>query len=432
MTRPLAPMLTILVVALVLVSGFGQGGEALWGQGLVAIAGAVGWSAMALWPRRPWPAALRGAGLAWGLVILWTVIQALPLGIAAHPSWFGVASLLGMPAAGSIAVDPQASFDAAIRLAAYAGVFALAVQAAPSSTLLLSAIAVAVAAVASLGLAVDSQTVGPAGLMKVRHWGDAAFPFANRNHYSVFAGIGALAALGQLVTAPSYRGWRTVIWLSVLLVCLGAAFASHSRAGLAALAVASAAMIVYLNPRRRVWLPVVLAGLALAGILTAGTLARLETLDEALALRGSIIAAAAGLATQYPWTGVGSFDLAFQAIAPAWNEGMVQSAHNILIESLAERGWPSTLAAIVAIGLVLGQCARSIALSGNGKVAGATAIGVATLVLLHGMVDFSVYAPTIAALVAIVLGLGAGQALAPAPAPPIGLARGNPFEGARA
>jgi hypothetical protein len=172
--------------------------------------------------------------------------------------------------------------------------------------------------------------------------------------------------------------------------------------------------------------------LAVAALFAAGAVARFATFETALELRGEIMEVSWLLAWQRPWVGVGSLDLTLQAVAPASWPALVQSAHNVVVESFVERGAPATIVAVVALVLVMGQCARSIRSSAAGRVVNAAAFGVATIVLLHGMVDFSVQSPTIAALVAIVLGLGAGCAKAPASVSPIGLARGNPYAGARA
>ena len=111
--------------ALVLASGFGHGGEILWGQGLVTLAGAVGLIGLATAQHCVCHRSLRLAAVAWALVVAWCIAQALPLGVAVHPSWVSARSILSDVGPGAIAIDPQATVDAAIRLAAYAGVFAL-------------------------------------------------------------------------------------------------------------------------------------------------------------------------------------------------------------------------------------------------------------------------------------------------------------------
>lgn len=433
MNRAAASILPAFALTLVFASAFAQGGETLGGQALVLAAGAAGFAAMAFGPAWKWPWPLQTAGAAWMLLVFWTLLQAAPLGFGAHPTWQAGQAVLGEPMPGSIALDPQAATDAALRLTAYAGLFALGLAAAAQATLVTTWIALITAGIAATALVVGDQQLGATGLAKVRHWGDAAFPFANRNHFCVFAGIGALAAASLLLTWPHSRN-RTLVVLPIgaMTVCLAAGFASHSRAGLAALAAGAAVMLLLALPDRRVLLATVGIGLAVMAVFAAGTIARFETLAEAAALRMDIIGRAFELSLDRPWLGSGSFDLAFQAVSPAYAQGMVQSAHNILAEALVERGWPATGAAIVALLLVLGQCARSMSDGSAGRVRGVTAIGVATTVLLHGMVDFSVHAPAIAALVAIMLGLGAGPYRKPAPVPAVKVARGNPPDGARA
>lgn len=435
MNRTASHCLLAVAFTAVIASAFAHGGETLGGQGLVLAGGAAGFAGVALATPLQWSRSIRMAGLAWILLITWCWVQAMPLGLGTHPAWQEAGAILGNQETGAIALDPLAARDAAWRLTAYAGLFLLGISAAPAAGTVTAWVALAIAAVATLSLVVGADTVGPAGLAKVRHWGDAAFPFANRNHFCIFVGIGALTALAALLMQLMQRDfprWRTALLVAALAACLSAAFATHSRAGLAALAAGSAAMLMLALPNRR--MRTVAAAIACVCALTfaAGTLARLETLSEAAALRLDIVGEAFHLSLQRPLLGQGSFDLAFQAVSPAYPQGMVQSAHNILAESLVERGWPATALAALALLLVVGQCARSTVRSGAGRVQPATAIGVGTMVLLHGMVDFSVHAPTIAALVAIVLGLGAGTSCQPAPVSAIKMACGTPPEGARA
>lgn len=432
MNRTASHCLLAVALAAVIASAFAHGGETLGGQGLVLAAGAGAFAGMALAPTVRWPLSIRMAGLAWIALITWCSIQAAPLGFGAHPAWQEAGAILGSQEIGAIVLDPLAARDSAWRLTAYAGLFLLGFSAAPEAHTVTTWVALAIAAVVTLSLVIGADTVGPAGLAKVRHWGDAAFPFANRNHFCIFVGIGALTALAALLMQRDFPRWRTALLVAALATCLSAAFATHSRAGLAALAAGSAAMLILALPNRR--MRTVAAAIACVCALTfaAGTLARLETLSEAAALRLDIVGEAFRLSLQRPLLGQGSFDLAFQAVSPAYPQGMVQSAHNILAESLVERGWPATALAALALLLVVGQCARSTVGSGAGRVQPATAIGVATMVLLHGMVDFSVHAPTIAALVAIVLGLGAGTSCQPAPVSAVKVACGTPPEGARA
>ena len=404
-----------LVLMLVLASPFAQGGETLVGQGLVIVAGATGFAVMALAAPFVWLKEMTWIATCWAGLIGWCLIQATPLGIALHPVWNAAAPVLGEPLAGSIALDPQAATDAAARLAAYAGLFAAGVTAAHfgHTVWVWNGLALGVAAIAASALFAADWDVGPAGLAKVRHWGDLAFPFANRNHFCVFAGIGALATLPGLIGGRQHRLWLKGLLAGALLVCLAAAFATHSRAGLASIAAGGFVTFALALPRRRALLVVTVAAgtsalFALA--FAAGTLVRLDTLAEAMSLRLAIIAAAFEFALQRPLLGAGSFDLAFQAVAPAFPQGLVQSAHNVMAESLVERGWPATGLAVVALLLALLQCTRALVLGGIGRFCAAAAIGIATLTMLHGTVDFSLHAPSVAALVALTLGLGAGLA----------------------
>ena len=418
-------LLAAAALPMALTSAFAHGGETLTGQGLVAAAGALGFAALALMPPLQWPRPLVWAAVCWAGLVGWCLIQSAPLGLGVHPAWPAAAAALGEPLAGAIALDPQAAQDAAVRLTAYAGLFAAGLAASRCGMALLPGLALGIAAIAGIALFAVGWDTGPAGLAKVRHWGDLSFPFASRNQFCVFAGLGAMTALAALAQTWPERTWpertwpertgRCAILAVALLLCLAAAFATHSRAGLAVvgLGLAVTAGLTF-RPSRRVALAA--AGLAalLALAFAAGTLVRLETLAEAAALRLDIISRAFALSLDHPLRGVGSFDLAFQAVASAYPEGLVQSAHNILAESLVERGWPATGLAILAIALTLTQATRRLAAATACRGRGALALGSAAMLLLHGMVDFSLHAPAIAAVAAMMVGHGSAP---PQPAP---------------
>ena len=96
-------------LALIFASAFGHGGEMLWGQGLVALAGAIGLIHFAAVRRLPWGRSLYVAALAWVMLVAWCIAQALPMGLAVHPSWIAARSILEDLGPGAIAIDPQAT-----------------------------------------------------------------------------------------------------------------------------------------------------------------------------------------------------------------------------------------------------------------------------------------------------------------------------------
>lgn len=420
------------MLASTFVSAFGHGGEVLWAQGIIVGAGSIGFLCLAFEKSVQWPLAVRMAAFSWLALVSWTLFQTLPFGIAEHPSWELARSIDGTLGPGTIANDPQATLDATLRLAAYAGLFAVGYSVCTAQHLWLLALAAGIGCVAVLGLLADPVMTGPAGLAKVRHAGDTAYPFANRNHFCIFAGVGIVITLGALTDMRAWQGWRSVAHCCILAICLVAVLSSHSRSGLAAVVMGSAVCCwcIRINAQRLAIL--IAAGLGLAAVFAIGTIVRFDSTLADWDVRFEIMTTAWELVWQYPWTGVGSFDLAVPSVAPGSWPALVQSAHNIVLESLVERGFPATLLSCIAIALIMGQCARSIRSGSAGKVRNATALGVTTMVLLHGMVDFSVHSPTIAALVAIILGLGAGQGQAPVFTSPITLASGNPSAGARA
>ncbi len=437
-----------IAAGLLVLTALGRGGEAAWAEGLFLLAAACGWAAFAL-AHVPLPRPLRIAAFLWVFFAAWCWVQSFHLPALAHPLWAAAAeALAGSPPvsiAHSIALDPYEAQTDALRLVGYAGLFALGLVLAHSNrstaTLKITAAVIALFCLAALAL-VPAQPSAELG--KVRHAADAVFPFTSRNTFCAFAGTAlviAAASLAPARTATGGRGSATggrgsatggrgsatggkarLFWLAAGLIATVAVVTSHSRAGLAATAISVAVALVVARPDRAtlLWAAIAGVGLALASLATLTGL-RLASLPDDLSIRLAIWEASAEIAARHFWLGLGSLDQALQMAPGQWGDRHILRAHNIYLQAVAERGLPAALAALAAVGLAACQAVRSIRkATPSGGIASAAALGVLALFATHGLVDFSLYAPANAAILALLLGLACGS---PRPALP----QGSPF-----
>jgi O-antigen ligase len=395
---------------LLCLTALGRGGEAAWAEGLALLAGALGAAAFAIAPTAL-PRPLTTAALLWLLLCLWCWLQSLPLPALAHPVWGEAAAALPAIGGGSIALDPYAARGDALRLMAYAGLFALGMVLARSGyslwVLAVTAAPIALFTLAALALVPDQQGFNPG---KVRHAADAVFPFTNRNTFCAFAGAGLTICLA-VIASGSARVWP--YWLCMAVVCAAGVIAAHSRAGMAATIIGCVVALLLTRPPRlaQTVLLASIAGLAVLSLFTLTGL-RLAGVWQDLTIRLAIWQASANIAQAYFWQGLGSLDQALQIGPVDWGNRHILRAHNIYLQAVAERGFPATVATIAAILLCVRQALRTqrSCHPPAARASKAAALGVLALFASHGLVDFSLYAPINAAIMAILLGLACGNA----------------------
>jgi O-antigen ligase len=366
-------------------------------------------------------------------VLAWAAVQALPSAVSgwAHPAWAeaGISP-------GAVSVEPDATWQGILRLAAYGALFWIAARSgAPRARAraFTGAVALWCGALASYGLA--ARYAGENPILGADAAGRLSASFVNPNSFALYAGMGALAALAALALRmpgsarreDSRRralrdllemllagGW---LYLLCLMATLLALFLTESRGG--ALAVAAGLgvfTVAALGRLSRTWrfaaALVVLLPLGLAMLLFADAVgARLaETTahgDTRLALYGRILA---GIEAS-PWLGhgLGAFQDAFR---PYLTEPLGSSewdlAHNSYLENAFELGLPAAIALYLALALVGREIWRGV--GRRRRMRPVPAFGLAVLVAggLHALVDFSLQMPASAALFAMILGVAWG------------------------
>ena len=231
-------------------------------------------------------------------------------------------------------------------------------------------------------------------------------------------GSALLSGRGLQLAAPS------LVVLGFSAACL---ILTASRGAFIATGVALALFLLWEAAARR-WKLFGLPGLGVVGLM-AGLLAlvaiggaplieRLLRIDRDVAIRQEIATAHWHAFLAAPWMGygLGSFDAINRMVTtsrnyPAlWN---IHAAHNVYLQWLEEAGAPGAAAMFAAIGLTL-----ALTIRGAGQRSRMTTwirglVGASMVLLIHGLSDFALQVPSIAALLACLLGLAVGLALRP-------------------
>jgi O-antigen ligase len=368
--------------------------------------------------------------------LAWPLVQIMPLDPAGmtQPLWQETATLLGHGRGHFIALDPGRAATALMLWITNAGIFLLAAQLSrhrPREGLAALAWAGVAYAVYGLGL----HMLGIEKILWMDKWaylGTVTSTFVNRNAYAAYAGIGMICCMALLIDTLRVRAGRLREMAETMLVrsapyalailILGMALAlTQSRAALGA-TIAGLIML---------WACLLAAGVMRqrSALICMGGLISMTVLVISLGGEGTLnrIAEAGmrdetrDILNRITWTafldaplighGLGSYPslLTIYRDAGLSQPETFQHAHNLHLEILVEIGAPATLALYAAVGSVLYICLAGLRRRRRDQIYPAVALAAATLLVLHGLVDFSLQMPAIAATFAFLLGLGVSQ-----------------------
>ena len=376
-------------------------------------------------PARPlWP-----AFALFGLAAAWAAVQALPFTPASlhHPYWSNARDVLGLPYAGAISVNPEATWSRLMGLLAYGGIFWLAFQLCRPS---------ARAHQVVFGLAAGGLLYAAYGLHDFFASGSGVVTstFVNRDSYATYAGMTLLCGLGLVLRALARRAPSGVlhrravvdmlarldgplaIGIVTCLVAGAALLLTRSRGAFVALC---AALVAFVWSLRRTSLitsqaivktaTVFSLGLFLGIVGLAGgqTLGRFADADLANRLVYYRTTWAAIRDRPLLGTGYGTYADAFRAYNHAGTGTyFLDKAHSTYLQMIMELGWPAAAALYAGLGLLVLRC-----LHGRGAVYPAVLAACSVLVGVHALVDFSLEMPAVAATYALLLGVGCAQAV---------------------
>ncbi len=349
-----------------------------------------------------------------------------------------------------LSIKPAAAMEGTLRLAGYLLVFFL---------------------VADLGwrlrdrpwaLAAPFVLVGllQAVLGLVQSWGFgmdvARGSYVNRNHFAgllemclPFAALYGVALLQRgrrenLHRSPAGPAIKACFWLAVAAAMLTAVLHSLSRMGF--LAVLSSLFVMGavaagggLSGRKR-WLPIAAAGaLVVAGFLFLPTdrlierFASIAQTEEITAdTRAEIWRDTVKLIGAYPVAGCGlgcyeSGLYPFKSVAPM---NTIDMAHNDYLQLMAEFGLPGFAVLMLLAARTFGRALRAAGAEAgtDERYLGIACVGSLAAIALHSLVDFNLYIPANALLLAWVAGLAESLTHAAAPERARrGSRRGNPL-----
>lgn len=415
-----------------------------WAWSLMALWASLmllGWAVALLLGRRQlvWRPALLAPALMAATLIGWIFLTLLPdLGLA-HPVWQIASEQLGqtLPRRQTMAIET--TMVATIRLGAYLVIFWLALQYGRNrdrAEQLLAWLSWVGMVYALYGLI--NFFAGNPYLLWYPRWagaGDVTATFVNRNHYATFAGLTMIASMAVAMTAYR-RAWqlsdrsqptlsrmleclagRPIVYFLVTLVIATAWMQSHSRMGLAAVALGIVVMLALMMSAKLIrrgiapWVILVLAGLFLVQISGAGTLSRLGGDGEED--RWKLFAVVSDEIGSAPYTGsgYGSFAQAFPMYRDFRLPGktIYAQAHNSYLELAAELGIPAT---VLFVGMILWcalLCLIAVFRRQRDQLYAIVGVAASVVVGAHALFDFSPQIPAVAAVYAALLGMGVAQ-----------------------
>ena len=226
------------------------------------------------------------------------------------------------------------------------------------------------------------------------------------------------AMAGRLVSAPTRD---MIVAFAMLFLCLAAMFMTGSRGAvvlsLFALIIAFTAFFRR-DLARSAGLVVALAGsgavaLILLQLMGTGVNARFDIQGLADEGRLETYRATLRMIAARPWfgTGQGTFAEAFPAYrslnVSTW--GVWDLAHNTLLEIAADMGVPIAGLVVVAWITIFAVLLRGILVRRRDHIFPAAALAVATLAVLHSLIDFSLQIPGYAIVALSLIGTGLAQ-----------------------
>lgn len=399
--------------------------------------------------RRPHPVAISRIALPallFSTVVVWIALQSATWtpGARHHPIWGLAADALGGPLEGSISVNRDLTVQALVRLLTSASVLWLALQLgrdADRANRIAAAIAAICVAYAGYGLIAFAATPGYVLWFENRFIdGYVASTFFNRNNFATYAGIGFIVLAGLLLklyrhqisgTEPARlrlaafietTGGAGAMHFVALFVVLAALLLSGSRGGIASALFGGFVLAALTFGRdrkraldqRRVILVVALVVAATFvgfGDTLLGKIGRLGFSDDTrmavytIALRSIADAPLLGY-------GYGTFADVFpmfrdRSVDPA---GVWLMAHNTYLELFQGLGVVFGAMLIASVGLLVVRCFRGAVARKMNATLPSVAAGVACLLAVNSLVDFSLQIQAVALTFMAILGVGVAQA----------------------
>lgn len=429
---------------------YGSNDWIAWGINAVVFAGLAAFYELALVLRgKPHPIALRHVALPaalYGSVVAWVGLQSVAWfhGWPGNSIWGLTANTLGDPVKGSISVNPDLTAIALLRLATAASVFWLGVQlcrSAKRANLLISAVGAIGVAYAVYGFAAMKFGQLPWLPYLPADKKNLSATFINPDSFATYAAIAliSVAALllryygdGMRAAAGNYRlqiafliertGRYGAALVAAGFIVLVALLMTGSRGGVMAAILGLLVLGGIIHQRReRTRTPVLLLviGLALIGV----TLVAFgQAIDVKLAEGGiydenrfSVYLLMIRSIINEPLLGYGYGT--FPDVFPMYRDhslgvlGTWGQAHDTYLEVFQGLGLIFGTMLIGCVALLVVRCVKGAMTRQHDITTPAVAVGAATVVATHALVDFSLQMQAIALTFMAILGAGAAQSM---------------------
>ena len=457
----MSTLLSVLIALIIGVSPFwlGSNRPLAWSGNAVAIGSLLVLTSMVLViEARRYPplklSGLAGPFVLFGLVMVWAVVQVLPLGtlLAGHPAWGIASGVLTRDSSSTLSINPTETIWAITRwltaTAAFLAVYVLA-RDGRNAKVLLRTFLVLMSLAALYGLLRLSLSLDKILWFEEPDSGYLTSGFINRNSAATYFGMGSLAALGLvfhqvrklLRPLGSASGRETIRSLVaaltgglgfdlVLFVLLFVALlATGSRGGISFTVVAAVVlMLLYalrVSARRKtgidgsVWVLIILIAIVLMlGVFEmSGARVMARLMDQGLESDARFETYARTFAAIQDYLIVGSGLGTFQDVFPAYRLDIApgrqvwDKAHNDYLEIVLGLGVPAALMLVLSfLGLFLKALTGFFSRRRDVHFS-AIAVAVCILVGLHSLVDFSLQIQANALALALFLGLGLAQSI---------------------
>jgi O-antigen ligase len=385
------------------------------------------------------PAGLFAAVVVW----IWLQIATWPAAMA-HPIWAMASDALDRPLAGSISVNRDLTMLALVRLLTAASVFWVALQLcrdARRAVALIKSVAAIACLYAVWGLIDFALKAGRLPWLEgPSASGYLSSTFINRNSFATYAGVGLVAICGlivrlyrregTIVEGPArvriasfieITGQRGAALLGGAFLILVALLLTGSRGGIIATGLGLLVLAaVSFRPRRErsaEQFAMITIGMLLVGaaFLTFGDLfvATLSTRGLADTDRLAVYLITLRSIVDAPVLGFGYGT--FADVFPMYRDhsisaqGVWEQAHNTYLEVFQGLGLMFGSMLLASVVVLVGHCIQGATARLEGATVPRVAAGVAVLVGVHALVDFSLQIQAVALTFIAVLGAGVAQ-----------------------
>jgi O-antigen ligase len=387
---------------------------------------------------------IRIPAVCFALVAVWCVIQMSPSVPKSwtYPIWEITSETIGRELPASISVNPDLTMLALVRLMTAAAVFWLALQLGRNferSARTLEAISVIGACYAAYG--VISFIVMPDRLLwlpKPINIESVTSTFVNRNNFATYAGITLVTCIAvtmsmfrrriesiggsklarfaeAIITATGKGGY----FLLCVFIISAALMLTGSRGGIFAsiFGIIILVLAMWIQSKNRLSLTIWLfsAAVVAISISTLGDLffERLESIGTDQTDRRAVYQLVIQSIHDSPLLGFGYGT--FVDVFPLYRDASVGShgfwdkAHNTPLEVIQGLGIPASMLLFVCVGWLIWLCFKSILSTKHRSTPCLVAVAASAIVLLHGLIDFSLQIQAVTLTWCAILGTGVAQ-----------------------